>query len=61
MGSTVSLECWDTGLITVVKDLALLQLRLRSQLQLGSDPWPENSICCMEAKKEKEEEKKKSK
>ena len=27
-----------------VKDLALLQLQLRSQLQFGSDPWPRSSI-----------------
>ena len=34
-----------------VKDLALPQLGRRSQLQLGSDPWPRNSACCGAAKK----------
>ena len=36
-----------------VKDLVLLQLRLRSQLLLGSDSWPGNSICQGVAKKGK--------
>ena len=36
-----------------VKDLALPQLQLRSKLQLRSDPWPGNSICCGTAKKKK--------
>ena len=37
---------------STVKDLALLQLQLRLQLQLGSDPWPRSSIC-LGAKKKK--------
>ena len=36
-----------------VKDQTLPQLQHRSQLWLGSDPWPRNSICCKVAKKEK--------
>ena len=40
-----------------VKDLVLPQLRLRSLLQLGSDPWPGNSICHRAAKTEKEKKK----
>ena len=35
-----------------LKDLVLLQLWHRSQLQLRSDPWLRNSICCGVAKKE---------
>lgn len=31
-----------------------LQLQLRLQLWLRSDPWPGNSMCCRVAKKEKE-------
>ena len=38
MGSTPSLAQW-------VKDLMLLQLWLRSQVQFGSDPWPGETIC----------------
>ena len=42
-------EHWDVGWIPSpaqwVKDPALLQLWLRSQLQLRSDPWPGSSIC----------------
>ena len=44
-GSVVSLQCWDAGfdilLAEWVKDLVLLHLWCRSQLQLGSDPWSE--------------------
>ena len=36
-----------------VKGLVLPQLQLRSQLQLGSDSWPGNSICHGAAKKKK--------
>ena len=59
MGSVASWEHRDVGSgprpgpAQWVKDLALPQLRLRSQLQLGSDPWPRNSICCEAAKKGK--------
>jgi len=35
------------------KDPALLKLWYRSKLQLGSDPWPGNSICCWTAKNKK--------
>ena len=48
---------WNSGMILGlaqwVKDLVLLQLRHRSQLQLGSDPWPRNTTCHKVAKKEK--------
>ena len=36
-----------------VKGSALLQLWLRSQLWLGSDPWPRSSICRGGGKKKK--------
>ena len=49
------LECWDTGSIPSpaqwVKDLVLSKLQCSSQLWLGSDPWPRNSICHGVAKK----------
>ena len=41
---------WHSGL----KELVLLQLWHRLQLQLGSDLWPRNSICHGVAKKEKD-------
>ena len=45
----LSRECWHLGLIPGpaqwVKDLALPQLWLGSQLRLNSDPWPGSSIC----------------
>ena len=47
--SQVWSPAWHSGL----KDLALLQLLHRSKLQLESDPWPGNSICCVAAKKKK--------
>ena len=47
MGLAVSLEHWDAGSMPGqahrVKDPALPQLRLWSQLRLGSDPRPGNS------------------
>ena len=55
-GLEVSWEGWDTGSIPGpaqwVKDLALLQLQYRSNLQLGSDPWSLNSKCHGVAKKQ---------
>jgi len=48
MGLAVSLEPRDPSSISAaqgVKDLALPQLQLRSQLRFGSDPWPRNSVC----------------
>ena len=55
-GLVMSWECWVTGSIPGpaqwVKDLALLQLRLWSQLHFGSDSWPGNSICCRASKNE---------
>ena len=48
-GSSVSWERREAGSLQAqaqrVKDPALPQLQLRSQLWLGSDPWPGNSIC----------------
>ena len=61
--SVASLECWDAGSIPSlaqwVKDVVLPQLQLRSQLQLGSDPWSRNFICCGAAKKKNKKKKKK--
>ena len=52
----VSWEHWDAGSIPGwaqwVTDLVSPQLRLRSRLQLGSDPRPRNSICCGELREE---------
>ena len=44
MGSVASLQHQDAG--------SILSLACRSQLWLGSDPWPENSICHRAAKKQ---------
>ena len=61
-GLAVSLERWGTGSIPSpaqwFKDLALPQLRRRSQLPAGSDPWPGNSRCHWVTKKEKKKKKK---
>ena len=50
-------EHWDAGSIPGLaqqfKDLAMLQLRHRSQLRLRSNPWPGNSISYGTAKKKK--------
>ena len=52
---------WSTGFHvhsparhSELKDPALPQLWLKSWLQLGSDPWPRNSICHREAKDERQ-------
>ena len=50
MGLAASLQHQDTGSIPslaqcVLKDLVLPQLWHRSQLWLGSDPQPRNTIC----------------
>lgn len=50
MGLIPSLAQW-------IKDHTLLQLQLRLQLQLSSDPWPRNSICRRAAKIEKKNQK----
>ena len=56
MGLAASLECWDEGLIPSlaqwVKELVLLWLWHRLQLQLGSDSWTRNSLCLGAAQKE---------
>ena len=48
-GSAASWEHWDAGLILGqaqwVKDSGCHSCSLGLQLQLGSDPWPGNSIC----------------
>ena len=44
-----------------VKDLALMQLQRRSQLQLRADPWPEHSMCWGVAKREEKKKGKKPK
>ena len=57
MGLAAPLEHWDTGsipgLAQWVMDLALLQPQLlhKSQLHLGSDHWPRNSMYRGTAKK----------
>ena len=65
-GSAVCLELWDTvsiprlnPLTQWVKDQALPQLQHTLQLQLESDPWSRNSICCREVKKKKKRRRKK--
>ena len=57
-GSAASWEPWDVGLIPGlalwVRNLVLLPLLLRLPLCLGSDPWPESSICHGAAKTNKQ-------
>ena len=57
MGSVISWECRDAGLIPDlaqwVKDPVLLQLWLRSQLPLRSDPWPGTPYATGQPKKKK--------
>ena len=58
--TTAQLDWWHLGSARTtgsipgpaqwVKDLALVQLGLRSGLQLGSDAWPGSSICHEAAK-----------
>ena len=43
---------FDSLLAQCVKDPVLPHLRLRLQLQLGSDPWSGNSVCPQATKKE---------
>ena len=61
-GLVVYWDCWVAGLIPgpaqQVKDPALPQLWRRAQRQLGSDPWPGNSMCCGAATREKKKRKK---
>ena len=56
-----SSEHWDTDSSPCpaqwVKDLVLLQLQLRSQLWLRSDPWPGNSMSLRAAKNKKKKKK----
>lgn len=53
-GSPASWEHWGLGSIPClaqwVMDPALLQVRLRLRLRLGSDPWFGSSICFKAAK-----------
>ena len=62
VGLAASWEHWDAGFFPSqaqwVKDVATPQLQPRWQLQLRSDPWPENSICCRAAKKKEKKKKK---
>ena len=51
---------WSTGMQvrslaqhSVLRIWCCRELQLRSQLCLGSDPWPGNSICCRTIEKEK--------
>ena len=61
MGSAASQERWDVGSspgpARWVKDPSWLQLLRRSQLWLGSDPSPGNSICHGAAKERKTKKK----
>lgn len=56
-GLVVSWKRWDAGLTPGlaqwVKNLVLLQPKLRSQLQFGSNPWPGTSTCHGQPKKKK--------
>ena len=62
VGSVVSWECWDAGLILSpaqwVKDRVLLQLWHRSLLWLRSDPWPGSYVCHRAPEKGKKKKKK---
>ena len=55
--SGVSLQLQDAGLIPGpmqwVKGPSMAAAQCRSQLWLGSEPWPGNTICCEVAKKKK--------
>ena len=52
---------FNPGLAEWVKDPALLQPQLRSQLRLRADPWSRNSICHRKAKREEKKMGKRSK
>lgn len=54
-GTQVCLAAQQNGL----KDTVLPQPEHRSQVWLGSDPWPRSSICQRAAKKKNEKERKK--
>ena len=62
MGSGVSWEHWDEGLIPSpaqwVRDPALLQVQLRLQLWLRSDPWPRGTPYAVGWPKQKKKKKK---
>ena len=60
MESVASWERWDTGSIPNPAQWALLQLKLRLQLLLRSDPWPGNAICHGGAKNEKKKQERRS-
>ena len=51
-------QVWSPAWYSGLKGLVLPQLWYRSQLQLGYDPWPGNSICHGVANKEKKRERK---
>ena len=60
-GLGASWECWDTGSIPSlaqwVKDLAFLQLQLKSQLWLRPDFWPRNFLRHRVSKKRRKKKK----
>ena len=61
--SAVSLQCQDAGsILNSASGLRIWHCRsygCRLQLQLQSDPWPGNSMCCGAATKEKKQKKRK--
>ena len=50
---TAEMRVLSLALCSRLKDLALLWLRHRLQLWLGSNPWPGKSTCCKHGLKNK--------